>query len=281
MNTMVLPVAILVLALFGPSGAAENRSAGEWAEEADKVNTIVSESLKVTVCYDNYSWSEGLDTGWGFSCLVTGGEKTILFDTGGDGATLIGNMEKLGIDIDDIDIIVLSHIHGDHVGGLKAILRINPRVRVFLPASFPAKIKEDAMESGAEVVEVSNPVSICEGIYSTGEMGTDIIEQSLVINTDQGGGVITGCAHPGIVKIVGKAVEITGAEPLFALGGFHLIRHGEAEIESIVYEFEKAGVRYAGPSHCSGDEAREIFRRKYGERFLEIGAGRVIDLGKL
>ena len=80
------------------------------------------DDLKITVVYNNYPYKEDLETGWGFSCLVEGADKTILFDTGGDGAVLLGNMDKLRIDPAVVDVVVLSHIHGDHTGGLEDFL---------------------------------------------------------------------------------------------------------------------------------------------------------------
>ena len=97
--------------------------------------------LTVTVVYDNNPYKEGLETAWGFSCLITGSEKTILFDTGGDGSSLLGNMEKLAIEPDSIDTVVLSHIHGDHTGGLHSFLEKNHEITVYLPKSFPKRFR--------------------------------------------------------------------------------------------------------------------------------------------
>ena len=86
----------------------------------------VAKDLTLTIVYDNNPCNEELETRWGFSCLVEGLEETILFDVGGEGAVLLRNMKKLGIDIDTIDIVVLSHIHYDHIGGLSTLLEEKP-----------------------------------------------------------------------------------------------------------------------------------------------------------
>ena len=69
--------------------------------------------LKIIVLYDNNPFDPRLKMNWGFSCLIQGYKKTMLFDTGGDSAVLLNNMRQLGIDPAAVDVIVLSHIHGD------------------------------------------------------------------------------------------------------------------------------------------------------------------------
>jgi len=213
----------------------------------------------ITVTYDNNPYKEGLETGWGFSCVIKGLEKTILFDTGGDGQRLLANMRKLGIDPEEIDIVVLSHIHGDHVGGLHSILRKNPKAIVYLPISFPDSFKDKVKDYGAKVIEVQRPLKICENVYSTGELGEGIKEQSLVVSTEKGLIVITGCAHPGIVMIVHEAKNLVRNNVLLVMGGVHLGGKSKGELNNIISNFKKMGVRHVGPCHCTGDTARELF----------------------
>lgn len=229
--------------------------------------------VTITILYDNNEHDERLTTAWGFSCLVEGPEKTILFDTGGDSATLLSNMRTLGIDPRDVDVVVISHVHGDHVGGLAGFLEENHAVTVYLPQSLPDSIKGATRRAGAEVVEVHDPVEICEHVYSTGELGDWIKEQSLVIETARGLVVITGCAHPGVVNIVRRAKELTGEGVYLVLGGFHLGGTGAAEIATIVEDFQQLGVQQVAPCHCSGDVARRLFEEAYGENFTPAGVG--------
>ena len=111
----------------------------------------------MTIVYDNNRFDPRLKTAWGFSCVVRGLEKTILFDTGGDGHTLLGNMRQLGVEPAEVDIVVLSHIHGDHTGGLERFLEKNPRVVVYLPDSFPGSFKKAVISLGARVEGVLKP----------------------------------------------------------------------------------------------------------------------------
>lgn len=271
----------LILAILATALIANCRANKKEQAMDEEIETAGIENLKITVIYDNRLWKEGLEPAWGFSCLIEGLDKKILFDTGGDGKVLMSNVKKLEIDPKQVDIVVLSHEHGDHVGGLASFLSANPNVTVYVLRSFPPSIKNEAKGHGAEVVEVAGPAKISEHVLSTGEMGTMIKEQSLVIPTDRGLIVITGCAHPGVVDIVKKAKELTNQEVLLVMGGFHLLGHSDAQIKRIISEFSKLGVRYAGPCHCTGDRAIELFAQEYGEHFIQIGVGRTVELSSL
>jgi 7,8-dihydropterin-6-yl-methyl-4-(beta-D-ribofuranosyl)aminobenzene 5'-phosphate synthase len=238
---------------------------------------LSASKTSIVVVFDNYPYKKDLRTSWGFACVVRGAEKTILFDTGGDGTILMDNMEKLEIDPKSIDAVVLSHLHGDHTGGLDAFLRANPGVEVYIPASFPGSFKTEVEATGATVVEVSEAKKICNDVWSTGEAGSGIIEESLVLRTDRGLIVITGCAHPGIVPILEKARKLfEGDDVLLTMGGFHLRGEGDAGLKKVIKRFEELGVHRAGPSHCSGDRTRELFQEDYGKNFVQIGVGSVV-----
>jgi len=233
----------------------------------------------VRILYDNNRFDPRLKTEWGFSCLVRGLGKTTLFDTGGDGAAMLFNMRQLGVEPAEVDIVVLSHIHGDHTGGLAAFLEKNPRVVVYLPCSFPANFRRAVMAIGARVEEVSEAREISLGVYTTGEVGVGIREQALVLTTSKGLVVITGCAHPGIVNMVRKAREITGEDRVYlVVGGFHLGGEPPSRIESIAKELRRLSVRKVAPCHCSGDEARKVFRQRFGPDYIESGVGTKITL---
>lgn len=238
-------------------------------------------TIDITVIYDNNPYREEMETAWGFSCVVKGPEKTILFDTGGDGARLLRNMKKLGIDPREIDMVVLSHIHGDHVGGLHEFLEKNPKVAVYVPESFPERFKKEAEAYGAVVLDVKGALKIHERVYSTGEMGNGIKEQALIVRTDRGLIVITGCAHPGIVEIIESAKALLSDDVLLAIGGYHLGGKSREALRDIISDFRRLGVRYVGPCHCTGDTAMQMFEEEYRDDFVRIGVGRVITLEDL
>jgi 7,8-dihydropterin-6-yl-methyl-4-(beta-D-ribofuranosyl)aminobenzene 5'-phosphate synthase len=229
--------------------------------------------MNVTIIYDNYGHDPRLRTAWGFSCLIERGPSTILFDSGGDAAILLANMAALGFNPQEIDTVVLSHVHGDHTGGLAGLLAAADHPTVYAPRSFPAELKA-GIRSQAELVEVHDPQPIADGVYTTGEMGSAIVEQALVLDADPDVVVITGCAHPGIAAMVRQAGEMTGKPAGLVLGGFHLGSASANEIRAIVDEFIALGVRRVAPSHCTGDQAIALFREVYGEDYVASGCGR-------
>ena len=131
-------------------------------------------TLRFTVLYDNYVFQDGTRADWGFACLIEGAEKTILFDTGTKPEVLLHNAQALKVDLKKVELIVLSHEHGDHTGGLQAVLAEKPKATVYFPASFPAEFGRKAREAGAETRAVDKPIEICRNVHLTGEMGDRI-----------------------------------------------------------------------------------------------------------
>jgi 7,8-dihydropterin-6-yl-methyl-4-(beta-D-ribofuranosyl)aminobenzene 5'-phosphate synthase len=148
----------LSVGIFGVAGAVKH---------SDSSGT----PLRFTILYDNYLHQEGTQADWGFSCLIEGTEKTILFDTGTQPQILMHNIEVMGVDLKKVDQIVISHDHGDHTGGLPAVLEKNPEVTVFFPVSFPPEFGRRVESLKAKAQSVDKPVEICRNVFLTGEMG--------------------------------------------------------------------------------------------------------------
>ncbi len=236
-----------------------------------------SSSVTVTIVYDNNAYDPRLQTAWGFSCLIETDAATLLFDTGGDGRTLLKNMATLGIDPQAIDVVILSHIHGDHTGGLAGLLGTGARPTVYVPRSFPASFK-DSVRRYTALEEVTGPAEIMPGVYTTGEVGSRIVEQALAVETDEGLVVITGCAHPGVVEMVRRARQAGQSEVSLVLGGFHLGGASERQIASIISDFRALGVQRVAPCHCTGEQAMRAFAAAYGADFRQTGVGCVLTL---
>jgi len=246
----------------------------------NKTILIKSDSLKIIILYDNYVFTEGTKSDWGFACLIEGTEKTILFDAGTKSEILFHNISQLNVDINKVEQIIISHHHRDHFGGLKAVLKINHNASVYLLPSFPDSFRKQVQEKKAKVVTIDKPMEICKNVYLTGEMGGQIKEQSLILDTREGLVIVTGCSHPGLVKIIKKAKEIINKDVHLVLGGFHLMHHSEKEINTIINQLNELGVQKCGATHCTGDTQIDLFKQAFGNNYVVMGTGKTITLAR-
>jgi 7,8-dihydropterin-6-yl-methyl-4-(beta-D-ribofuranosyl)aminobenzene 5'-phosphate synthase len=233
--------------------------------------------IAITVVYDNVSYDSTLTSEWGFGCVIQAEKDTVLFDTGGNGKVLLDNMQKLNIDPHSIHSVVISHNHLDHQGGLKDFLSVNSEVTVFIPNSSPPDLEHEIHSKGAKAVRIDSFMQIHETMFSSGELKGNIPEQSLVVRSPKGLILITGCAHPGIVRIIEHVKPLFPYEPIYlVMGGFHLKSESSQNIEKIVKTIQEYGVQRIAPSHCTGEAAIKIFKQRFGEDFIESGVGRRI-----
>lgn len=247
--------------------------------QINNITDDMTENVKLTVVYDNNPLINNLETDWGFSCLIETGKTKILFDSGDNGKILLENMNKLSIDPKSIDMVFLSHFHHDHTGGLKDFLQTNSKVKVYSPQSLPQEIVNVINNSGAESISVSGSIELLPDTYSLGEIDGIIPEQSLVIRRHNEIIVITGCAHPGIINILQKAKNMFPEDTLYiALGGFHLHRLNEGEINEVIKKMFNMKVLSVAPTHCSGSTARRMFRELFDADYIDVGVGKVIDI---
>jgi len=237
--------------------------------------------MNVKVLFNGSSIDDKLFVGWGLAFLIDG---KVLFDTGEDGGLLINNINKLKVNLEKAESVVISHDHSDHTGGLWDVLEKKPKIKIFGCPGFTEDFKEKVLESSARLIESCHFARINTGIYSTGEIigtykGKDIAEQSLIIKTDKGFSVITGCAHPGIINILERIKAQLSVEDFYAvIGGFHLKDSSIREIKEIVNKFTKLKVKRVGATHCSGENAENIFRKVYGDNFLSMKVGEIITV---
>ncbi|MDP8263258.1 MAG: MBL fold metallo-hydrolase [Candidatus Ancaeobacter aquaticus] len=215
--------------------------------------------MKITIISDNTAHKPELRKEWGFSCLIET-ERTpgILFDAGARGSVLLHNIEKLNIDPKNIDCVFISHDHWDHTGGLKAFLKLNDDIKLYLPDSFFSFTKPKARE----VIRVKDTVKMYENIFSTGQLNG--IEQSMIVKTDKGLVVIVGCSHPGVGNILNSAKQY--GKVIALIGGLH----GFNDFDLI------KDLDLICATHCT--QHKERIKKLYPEKFIEGGAGSEITV---
>ncbi len=239
--------------------------------------TMDGSDMTISIIYDNNQYSRLCRAGWGFSSLISIGDRNVLFDTGAEGRILLHNMEKMKIRPQTIDGVFLSHQHWDHTGGLADLLKKNEKADLFLLKSFSKDFIDQLELSGRKITQIDDSTDIFPDVYSTGPLGEGIDEHSLVARTEKGLVVITGCAHPSVTKIAEKAREIFDQNIYILLGGFHLLERKNSGIKSIINQLKDLEVQKVGPCHCTGYAAIDMLKKEYKKDFIEMGAGRLIS----
>ena len=264
--------------------------------------------VQITVLYDAFGKDPEMRKDWGYAALVEYGGKRILFDTGNNPDILRRNAKAKGVDLTKLDFVVLSHRHGDHMGGLSHVLAINPKVKIYAPkesfgvygadlpssfyrkdASLPAEQRyydgapPEIMRFGtawpsANIQLIDKNTEITSGIQLitlvSDKPGTlELRELSLALNTPDGMVIVVGCSHPGIDKIVDAASAIS-PRIHFIVGGLHLVVSSDSDIDKIVSTLhDKFKVDYVAAGHCTGEPAFAALKKAFGDRYLYAGLG--------
>ena len=234
--------------------------------------------ITINIIFDNYKVSPGLQAKWGFACLITGYDETLLFDTGSDGQILLANMNKVGFDPGNIRKIAISHDHWDHTGGLEALLNENADVDIITLSSFSDEQKKLIVENDAHLVENDSSKMIIPGVYTTGALNSSVKEQSLILETKKGLVILTGCAHPGLINILTKVNERFNKNIYLVMGGFHLLNMNDIDLLKIIIKLKELGVENIGPCHCCGDRCRVLFKEEFKDHYRNIGVGKAIKI---
>ena len=269
---------------------------------------------QITVLYDAFGKSSAMQKDWGYAALIEYGGKRILFDTGNNSDLLAQNAKAKGIDLSKLDFVVMSHRHGDHMGGMAYLLSANPKVKIYapkegfgvygadLPSTFyrkdaslppeqryydgapPEVMRFGAAWPGANFQLIDKNTEIAPGIHLialvSDKPGTlELRELSLALNTPEGMVIVVGCSHPGIDKIVEAAAKIN-PRIHFVAGGFHLVVSKDEEIEKITTALRDTfKVAYVAPGHCTGEPTFTALRKSFGDHYFYAGLGTSFALG--
>lgn len=216
---------------------------------------------------------------WGISFLV----GDVLFDAFGREDIFRRNVRRLKIDLSRVKHVVISHEDWDHIAGLGDFLKPHPKAHVHICKKTGKTLKRLIRSNRGSLIEVSRPCQISRGIFSLGQMRADtgrgiLYEQALVVKSQKGFSVITGCAHPGIVRIVRQAIKIFGKKIYAICGGFHMKDNTQKDNLKIIAELQALGVQKVIPLHCTGAAARRLFRKTYGRSFVRFREGQTVTL---
>lgn len=270
--------------------------------------------MKTTILVDNDA-REGLGCEWGFSALIEADDATILLDTGAS-PLFADNARELGIDLQDVDVAVLSHAHFDHADGFGAFFELNDHAPLYLQEACDETCWSDAKgamayigvqqglmdEYSERLKRVSAPTQIAprawlvphstEGLDAIGarehlylkqddEMIPDDFahEQSLVFDTSQGLIIFNSCSHGGIETIINEARAVFPEKPIRALvGGLHLFLREDDEVRKLAATIRDLGIEKVHTGHCTGERALEVLQEELPETIEAMFAGQSFEL---
>jgi len=237
--------------------------------------------MEIKILFDKEAIDRSLHAGWGVSFLIN---QEVLFDTGENGRWLLENMRNLKVDINKIMAVAVSHDHWDHTGGLWELLRNKEGLKVYACPNFSARFKKRVERLKGKLIEAERITKIVEDIFVTGEIAGEykrryIAEQALIVRTKKGLTIVTGCSHPGIIKIVKQVKkEFSDMKIYLVFGGFHLIDKDRQEVRSIAEKLKEMGIEKVGPTHCTGYDAQLIFKEIYKDSFVSIKTGQTFEI---
>jgi len=274
----------------------------------------VAVPARVTVLYDAFGRDPALQKDWGYSALIETAGRRILFDTGNNAEVLAKNTRAMGVDLSKLDFVVMSHRHGDHMGGMAHLLSVNPTVKIYapkegfgvygfdLPSAFyrkddtlppeqryfdgkpPGVMRFGAAWPGANIQLVDKTTQVEPGVHLialvSDKPGTlELRELSLALDTPDGMVIVVGCSHPGIDNIVKAAAAINPRINVVA-GGLHLVVAKDPEIQGIVEGLRDTyRIGYVAPGHCTGEPTFTALKTAFGARYLYAGLGSSFEVG--
>jgi 7,8-dihydropterin-6-yl-methyl-4-(beta-D-ribofuranosyl)aminobenzene 5'-phosphate synthase len=258
----------------------------------------MSAHAKVTILVDNQS-GEGLVSEHGLSLWIETAGRRLLFDTG-QGSALQNNAQKLGIRLDETDILVLSHGHFDHTGGVSQVYchpaAVQPRYSIRNGKPKPIQMPSESMSAIdklplEQIHWIQQPISLNDTIGITGPIPretnfedtggpfyldpqgkcADPIDDDLAlwIRTDDGLVVCVGCSHAGAVNTLNDVCRLTGQNRIRAvIGGFHLLNANNRRLDLTVAALRSFSPGMVIPCHCTGERGVKAFQDAFDGRVI-------------
>lgn len=290
-----------------------------WEADQAKLGLInigETETLEIIPLVDWFTANDSLIGENGAAYLIKTDEATILFDLGLNPkgkhpSPLLHNMKQLGITMDDIDIIVISHNHPDHVGGPKWSMENSFSLTNYQMDlnNVPVYTPNEMTYPGITPKFIHNPTKIAKGVSTIGVIHNpiflnNIAEQALAINVKgKGIVIISGCGHQSFEKIMART-DVLFKEPIYGLiGGFHFPMAEERNITWIYKYFvvnkmpwerlteeditqdikllKSKGVKTISISgHDSCDKSINLFKNEFGANYTNLVVGEKITIEK-
>ena len=233
---VVVTLAVLVTAVELRNRSGVKRADAELAaRRPSRLGDFgATETLRILPLIDWHASRPELQTEMGVSYLIETDEHRVLFDVGQNTrqespSPLEQNMKALGVTLETIDRLFISHNHFDHVGG-----RQNQEDQTFSVGVEPVPLPDvqafvpiPMTYPGLSPAHVPEPTKVGTGLASTGTIPRQLVfgwidEQALVVQVaGRGGIIIVGCGHQTISKLLQRYDEVF-SEPLYGIvGGFH------------------------------------------------------------
>jgi len=250
--------------------------------------------LVILPLYENAASQADLTAGHGVAYLVSTDDATILFDLGFDTDALQHNMQKLGLSLDDIDMIVISHDYPDHVGGQAwwpqgTFSLADTQVDLH---DLPIYVPQPMTYPGLAPVVADHPIKLATGVASMGTIpGEEVykasighfirLEQSLAVNV-QGVGIvlISGCGHPGVKNMLGRAEMLFTTPVAGVVGGLHYQDLKRDALQGDIQMMKDRHLQLLAISpHDSMPATIQIFKDEFPNIYQDIAVGRAITIG--
>ena len=266
--------------------------------------------MKVTTLVENLTYKSGLLAEHGLSFYIEMESKKILFDTG-QSDVFVRNAQALGIDLTEVDAVVISHGHYDHAGGLNTFLRLNQKAKVYLKrAALADKYHGTSRYIGAAVnaglasgriAFVDDQLELDRGLFiiphtpiinpadthfkgflvkkeSLFEEDTFEDELFLAVDSTDGISIISSCSHRGITNMVEAAKSTFKKEIKAVVGGFHLQGCSPEQLEETISYFEQQAPKSLGICHCTGIDRYGGFVHRLGSMVFYNSTGTTFEL---